>query len=252
MRLFGNDRLKELLSVPAIATYFGTAASIWAISTQYLLHGVIVLSLLCVILLLYNLGMYRRYAHFKRYKKIDSELRRLTHRTHDFLLDLRIANGYGEYDKAAAIATKNALNVASNVFSTLLASPCTASLMLHKQGRLITSLYCHNVNPERENNPSKGLDPGQGIAGQAFVTGDAVIWAVNDHNFREIRKEYKRFYLSGISVPFKVGGQYSGLLNVDCGLNQGFSAEAHKDIALCIADVVATISEALELREELS
>lgn len=246
-----KDRFKELLSIPAVATYVGTAASIWAIATHYLLQGVIVLSLLSVILLLYNIGMYRRYVHFKRYKVIDAELHRLTHRTHDFLLDLRIANNHGEYDKLAAIATKNALNVASNVFSTLIASPCTASLMLHQKGRLTTSLYCHNVDPQRENTPSKGLDSGEGIAGQAFVTGDAVVWTVEDHTFREIRKDFKRFYLSGISVPFKVGGQYAGLLNVDCKLAAGFDLSSHKELAMSMADVIGLVSEALQLRQDL-
>jgi transcriptional regulator with GAF, ATPase, and Fis domain len=162
--------------------------------------------------------MYRRYSRFKRYKKIDAELHRLTSRTHDYLFELRIANNHGEYDMAAALATKNALTAASNIFTTLLATPCTASLMLVANGRLTTSLYCHNVDPQREANPSSGLDPGHGVAGQAFGTREPVIWTVEDKTFRDIRKDHRKFYLSGISVPFKVGGEYFGLLNIDCKL----------------------------------
>lgn len=244
------ERFKEAYSLPALATYGGTAASVWAISSDYLLTGVIVLTLLCVILMLSNILMYRRYSYFKRYKKVDADLRRLTHRIHDFLLELRIGNGSSDFEMSAAMATKGALTAGSNIFSTLLGIPCTASLMLQRNGRLVTSLYCHNVDISRESNPSQGLDPNQGVASEAFITRDAVVWSAEEKLFKEIRQNSKKFYLSGISVPFKVGQHFVGLLNIDCRQYQRFDVESHRELALSIADTIASINEALALCQD--
>lgn len=171
-----NKLFKEWLSPPAIATYLGTIAAYLAYLKDYELLSIAFLAVLCAILFFSNLYIYRRYSRYKRYTQIDAELHRLTHRVRDFVADLRLTSDVSEAQEKTAAAVKGALTTAADIFSTVTNSACTASLMLEREGRLRTFQYCHQVNPERESKPSGEMPAGDGIAGQAFTTGDVVVW----------------------------------------------------------------------------
>lgn len=245
-------QFKEWTSPVAIATYLGAIGSYLAYLKDFDLLAIAFLSVLGLILFFSNLLIYRRYVKYKRYTTIDSELHRLTHRTRDFVGDLRLTTDIYEAEEKAASAIKGALTTAANIFTMITEKKCTASLMLEKDGTLRTYLYCHQVDPERENKPSGKMPSGEGIAGQAFTTGDVVVWGSQTNSFKEIRKEHRNFYNSGISTPFKAGMKYAGLLNIDTLTENAFQKEPHKQIAATVADQIGVIMECTNLWRDLS
>lgn len=239
--------LKEWLSPVAIATYLGTGGTLVAFLEKQTLLAVVFLSVLVVLLFLSNLHIYRRYSYFKRCTQIDSDLHRLTHRTRDHVVELRMISNVYEAEEKSAAAVKGVLTTASTIFTTIVGETCMASLMLERNGTLRTVQYCHQVEPERENKPSRALAAGEGIAGEAFAVGDVVVWGDGDPSFKGIRDDHANFYRSGMCTPFKLGLRYAGLLNIDSKKVGAFQKETHKQIAATIADQIGVIMECLSL-----
>ena len=238
----------EFYSLPAMATYLGTAISIWALQSNYLQLALGVVSVLTLFLLLYLIATHRKYRYFKRFKAIDVELHKLSHRTRDYISELRMAENRDEARQISGAATKHALSVASKCFEILIEKPCCSSLMLPRPHKALKTVqYCYNADPQRESIPSDMLSPSDGIAGQAFTSGDVLVWSLGDTRFKEIRNGYAKYYKSGISIPFKAGLVYAGVLNVDCGAESGFDYELHKQVGATIADTVGIIIECLNL-----
>jgi transcriptional regulator with GAF, ATPase, and Fis domain len=246
------SQLKEWLSPVSIATYLGTIGSYIAFYKDFDALAVAFLEFLAVVLFLSNLYIYRRYARYKRYTMIDSNLHRLTHRTRDFIVELRLTTDRNEAQEKCAAATKGALTTAADIFTTITDSHCTASLMLERDGQLQTFQYCHQVLPERENKPSGKMPSGDGIAGQAFATGDVVVWGESAPSFKSIRPDHASFYRSGMCTPFKAGMKYAGLLNLDSLLENAFQKESHKQLAATLADQIGVIMECMNLWEDLN
>jgi transcriptional regulator with GAF, ATPase, and Fis domain len=246
-----NDKLKEWLSPIAIATYIGSIGSIVAVLNKELAVALIVVTTLAAVLLIGNIHFYRRYSRYKRYTEIDHLLHRLTHRTRDYILDLRIETNSLTVEEITASAIKMALSTGADIFTKLTNTQCTASLMLLDDKKLQTVQYCFQVNPERESRRSKELDIGEGIAGQAFATGDLVVWDQNNQAFKQIREDSFSFYTSGFSIPFKAGRNYAGLFNIDSLSVNIFRKSKHKQIAAAIADQIALIIEASNLWSDL-
>lgn len=247
-----KSNLREWTNPVAIATYIGAIGSYIAYLKEFDLLAITFLSVLVLILTLNNLIVYRRYVKYKRYTTIDTELHRLTHRTRDFIGDLRMTTYIFEAEEKSASAIKGALTTAANIFTLITGDKCTASLMLEKSGALRTYLYCHQVDPERENKPSGEMPSGEGIAGQAFTTGDVVVWGDQANSFRKIRQDHEAFYRSGMSIPFRAGQKYAGLLNIDTLTANAFQKNPHKQIGATVADQIGVIIECNNLWRDLS
>jgi transcriptional regulator with GAF, ATPase, and Fis domain len=163
------------------------------------------------------------------------------------LVDLRLITTEVEAEEKTAAAIKGALTTAADIFTTIINQDCTASLMLERAGFLHTYQYCHQVDPGRESKPSGKMPAGDGIAGQAFATGDVVAWGDSAPSFKGIRPGHEAFYRSGMCTPFKVGLQYAGLLNVDSRLENAFQKESHAQLALAVANQIGVIMECMNL-----
>ena len=192
---------------------------------------------------------YKKYKYkYKSYEKIipiiDSQLHRLCHRTRDYTTCLRAAENAQETENYAESAIKNALISASNTFAELTGVTCTSSMMLiQKDGSLKTTLYCPNVDPQRESRPSGNLSTDSGIAGEALSTGNVVSWSSGDTKFKQTRNDFAEYYNSGICIPFKSGFEYLGLLNIDSLETNKFNDKKHREIAATFGDSIALILE---------
>lgn len=248
-----EDIQKQLFSVPAIATYIGTGFGAWGVFKNNLILATISLGILCILLLGYLYVINSKYKKHKRYKEINSELHRLAHRTRDFITLLRCHESESDVLHLVDAALRNALTVASNSFSKLTASNCSASLMLRNNGQNIkTVLYCHNADPQRDSQPSGSLSIDEGVAGKAMSTGNVVVWDKGDSTFKPTRKDYEKYYTSGISIPFKSGFDYMGLINIDTLDRNVFDEKLHQEVGATIADTVGLILGAQDLWKELN
>ena len=246
-----DDIKRELFSLPSIATFISAGISIWAYFQSQLLIVVSVLSVLVIILSSYLINVHRKYRKMKRFKEIDEDIHRLTHRMRDYLTELQACLNDNEAKQVIANATKAVLTTSSTIFTKLTAEECVASLMLPDKNsrKLNTVQYSFNVDPQREGNDSQGLNPDEGIAGKAFNSGDVVVWNNYDSTFVKIRENHEKCYLSGISIPFKAGYSYAGILNIDCMECSVFSVDNHKQIGAAIADSLGILTEALSIWE---
>lgn len=242
---------KELFSMPSLATFLSAAIAVWAYRENELLIAVSTLSVLSVLLIGYLIAMHRKYRKVKRFKEIDEEIHRLTHRMRDYLTEIQASLDKNEAMQVIGNATKSVLTTASNIFTTLTGEKCVASLMLPDKttGKLQTFQYSFDVDPQREGNRSDGLDKDQGVAGLAFNSGDVVVWNNHDPQFIKIRKNYEECYLSGICIPFKAGYSYAGILNIDCISCGVFNKDDHKQIGAALADALGIITEVLSMWE---
>lgn len=247
-----KERWKEIVSIPAIATYAGTGASMWAYLADYLFVSTVVLSSVVIVLFFTCIQIHQRSVRFKKFKMIDSDLRRLTHRTKEYTYHLRLANSEQEFKSLSAEALRDVVDAASMVFKILCEVECTVSVMLRVGGgRLATTLYSHNVDPRRKEQPSQPLSPDEGVASEAFRCQEAVVWTSGHRSFKQTRQNHADFYCSGVTVPFKVGGTNAGLLNIDSREEKKFNQKDHQYIATLFADCVALIIEMQQLREDL-
>lgn len=246
-----KESRKELFSMPSLATFLSAAIAVWAYHEEELLIAVSTLSVLSILLVGYLLVMHRKYRKIKRFKEIDEEIHRLTHRMRDYLTELQASLDNNEAKQVIGNATKSALTTASNIFTILTGEKCVASLMLpdRNTGKLHTVQYSFDVDPQREGNRSNGLDKDQGVAGLAFNSGDVVVWDNHDSQFVRIRENYEECYLSGISIPFKAGYSYAGILNVDCMACGVFNKREHKQVGAALADALGIITEVLSMWE---
>ncbi|WP_419177113.1 GAF domain-containing protein [Desulfosediminicola sp.] len=251
--MIDKELQKKLLSIPAIATYIGTAIGIWGIVKDKQNLTIITLLVLVSILLGYLYQVYGKYKYFKRYKIIDSEFHRLSHRTRDMVTLMRCASEKQEVMSFTEAATRNALTVASNTFKTITGFDCTASLMIKQNNnRLKTTWYCHNSDPQRESQESTYLELNDGVAGEAVSTGCVIVWNNGDTKFKATREDYGKYYSSGISIPFKSGLEYMGVVNVDSKEIKIFDSKQHQEIGANIADTIGIIFNTQSMWEELN
>jgi hypothetical protein len=244
-------------SVPAVAAYFGTATAAAAAMSNRWIVATLTLAILCAILGAYLTDVHRKYRLYKPYKKIEKQLRNLSHHTLEYVIRLRQAPDF-ECDMLGAIATKNILTDASNMFTVLTNVQCTASLMLpvHPEGAklgnermLQTVQYCHNVCAERERSTGCGIAIGKGAPGHAFASGEVVTWRDTDPNFHSLRLDHKKYYRSGMCIPLKSGFEYIGLVNIDCCAENVFSEKMHRTLGALVGDSISYVIVTLELRK---
>lgn len=244
--------LKEWFSPVAVATYLGTIAGLVSSVKEFYAAATVIFALLSAILLLSNFLMYKRYTRYKRYTLIDEDLRRLAHTVKEFVLALRTTTSAIEMEELTAGAIRGVLTSAAEVFSKVSAVPCTASIMLERGGQLRTETYCYQVAPERVIKESGSLQAGEGIAGQAFSTGDVVVWGPDTRQFKTIRADTEKFYLSGISIPIRTSMKYCGLLNIDCHATGVFVKDRQEQIAHVLADQIGLIMDCRSLWKDLN
>ena len=244
--------VKEWLSPVAIATYLGTFGTLAALWKDSFVISTIILALLSSVLLVSNYLMYKRYSKYKRFTQIDEDLRRLTHTVKEYVLTLRMATSRPEMEELTAGAIRAVLTSAAEIFTRVTAVQCTASIMMERDGVLRTESYCYQVNRERADKDSSALQPGEGIAGQAFSTGTVVVWGATTQSFKAIREDYSRFYQSGMSIPIRTSMQYAGLLNVDSKSHGVFIKERQEEIAHVLADLVGLIMDCRSLWKDLN
>lgn len=237
---------RELWSVPAVSSYLGIAFSLWSLIENRLILAVIFLALLSAILAAYLIVVHRKYRDCKPYKKIDKHLHKLSHHVNEFMAKLKQPSE-GDMQDAAAIASKNVLTDASNIFTMLIGHECTASLMLPetvKPGQeqiLQTVQYCHNASPDRERHRGTGIAIGKGVPGYAFTSGEVITWRDTDKNFVPSRSDHRKYYVSGMCIPLRWGFEYLGLVNIDCRAENGFSDEMHKELGAVIGNHMSFI-----------
>jgi transcriptional regulator with GAF, ATPase, and Fis domain len=244
--------LKEWLSPVAIATYLGTIGTLAALWKDSFVISTVILALLSAVLLASNFLMYRRYSKYKRFTQIDEDLRRLTHTVKEYVLMLRLATSRPEMEEQTAGAIRAVLTSAAEIFTRVTTSQCTASIMMERDGLLRTESYCYQVNRERADRQSLALQPGEGIAGQAFSTGTVVVWGPSTQSFKAIRDDYSRFYQTGISIPIRTSMQYAGLLNIDSKTDGVFIKERQEEIAHVLADLVGLVMDCRSLWKDLN
>lgn len=244
--------VKEWLSPVAVATYLGTIGTLAALWKDSFVISTIILALLSSVLLISNYLMYRRYSKYKRFTQIDEDLRRLTHSVKEYVLTLRVATSRPEMEELTAGAIRAVLTSAAEIFTRVTETQCTASVMMERDGVLRTEAYCYQVNRERADKESSALQPGEGIAGQAFSTGTVVVWGASTQSFKAIRDEYARFYQSGMSVPIRTSMQYAGLLNIDSKSQGVFIKERQEEIAHVLADLVGLVMDCRSLWKDLN
>jgi hypothetical protein len=255
-----NEELrKEIFSLPAIATFLGTAIAIWTLVEKNAAMTFSVLATVVFILFGYLFAFHRRNSdHKRRIQSLSEDLsivskrlhhvslsfHMLTHRSRDYLSDARTSTSKNERQDQLDAAIKMALTTASGNFTHLLGVPCSASMMIRQRdGRFRTVYYCHNANPQRESKGSDPLHASQGIVGKALATGDVVLWGHKDHIFVRTRPDYEKFYRSGLCVPFKKSYVYQGVLNIDCLNDDGFAYEDHKELGAAYADMLGLLLE---------
>lgn len=255
-----NEALrKELFSIPSILALVGTAIAVWSLVEEKAALTFIVLFVVVVILIGYLRSLHRKNVEQKKtnqtlsddlldvsrkFHEVNQSFHKLTHRSRDYLSDARTATSPNERKDQLDAAIKMALTTASGNFSSLVGTPCSASLMLRQRdGKFRTVYYCHNANPQRESKRSDPLLATQGIIGKALSTGDAVPWSDDDHAFVRTRPDHTKFYKSGICIPFKKSYDYSGVLNVDCCIENGFDYEKHKELGAAYADMLGLLLE---------
>lgn len=244
--------LKEWLSPVAVATYLGTIGTLAALWKDSFLASTIILALLSTVLLISNLLMYRRYSKYKRFTQIDEDLRRLTHTVKEYVLSLRMTTNHAEMQELMAGAIRAVLTSSAEIFTRITATQCTASIMMERDGLLRTESYCYQVNRERADKESSALQPGEGIAGQAFSTGTVVVWTPSTQAFKAIREDYLRFYQSGMSVPIRTSMKYAGLLNIDSKKEGVFVKERQEEVALVLADLAGLVMDCRSLWKDLN
>lgn len=244
--------IKEWLSPVAIATYLGTIGTLAALWKDSFVISTVILALLSCVLLVSNYLMYKRYSKYKRFTQIDEDLRRLTHTVKEYVLTLRMATSRPEMEELTAGAVRAVLTSASEIFTRVTATRCTASIMMEHNGLLRTEAYCYQVNRERADKESLALQPDEGIAGQAFSTGAVVVWSSATQSFKAIRDDYLRFYQSGMSIPIRTSMQYAGLLNIDARSEGVFIKERQEEIAHVLADLVGLVMDCRSLWKDLN
>ena len=80
---------------------------------------------------------------------------------------------------------------------------------------------------QRKDSKSTKLLRSHGMAGMCFNDGKPR-WSndfeqsAKDGEFSPVRSDWKEFYLSGISSPFKVDGKIAGVFNLDCSEKNKF------------------------------
>lgn len=119
---------------------------------------------------------------------------------------------------------------------------CCASIMLPDDSRnpkeIETAIRSLNEPATREKFKTT-LKIGQGLAGKAFETGVSQ-WSNNfgeTDEFFPVRQDYKVYYNSGISSPFKANGRIHGVLNLDCEEPIEFENGIYF-LVQCVADLI--------------
>lgn len=188
--------------------------------------------------------------------ELNKYMHSLAHEVRDCVSDLRAIEQSKDYEEEAkqriATSTERILNYASTSFTKLLNCECVASLMLREQNRTLTTVcYSGNASRERTGRRSGSLAINGGIAGKAFETKDVVEWKIGDPLFTPIRERFEDFYRSGMSIPFRVGYEYGGILNIDCmdtnAFGNGNINNFKKNCGCAFADSIGSITEALNL-----
>ena len=248
-----NDA-RSLWSVPAISGYVGTIVTLWSVVENALQWAVVTLVIVCLVLAGYLIVIHRKYRVCKPFRKVDEHVRRMAHHMRDHLHLLKECP-VQELERQTATAIKSVLNDTSNIFSTLVGERCTSSIMLPDTGAdtertLMTAFYCHNVHPQRENVKSTGVLASKGIVGRALVSGEVVTWTRSDAEFVETRRDYHKYYASGLTAPIKMGSELIGVLNVDCPREHAFQSKLHSELGAAAADVISSITAALALRRQ--
>lgn len=242
---------KEWLSPIAIATYIAAITAVVALVKEHHLIATTILALLATLLLISTYLTYQRYTKYKRYTLIDEDLRRMTHNAREFVFSLRTTTSAAEVEELTAGTIKSLLTSSAEVFTKITTEPCTASIMLERNGQLRTQLYCHQVSPERTIKTSGALKADEGVAGQALSTGDAVVWGPSTRSFVATREGHERHYLSGISVPIRTSMQNCGLLNIDSRAEEIFRKESHEEICFVLADHIGLVMDCRSLWKDL-
>lgn len=179
-----------------------------------------------------------------------SNVHNLSHKIRDTISDLRVLDDLNEAKSRVGLCISELLTQSSHCLTRVTGSECVSSLMLHANGSLRTYHYSLNAPSDRTGKSSMPLDPDKGIAGQAFQSGDVVFWSKGHPHFVEIRSNGQRFYESGMTIPFRIGFCYAGLLNVDCKKENAFGGQTHRMIGAAFADAIGAASELLILWEE--
>lgn len=231
-------------------TILGAIASILLAIIEYTAFAIF-LAIALIIILAYTAASYIRRVHtlesklqgFKEawvsfhtategkiqsvYNQFD-RLHEIIHQTRNQITSPQLYQAIQSHDVRDTINTtiiQNILNQLAYLFIDLLGIDCVASVMFPEAPDsevLQTALWSENAKSERIEHPSR-IIKGHGIAGQVFTDGGVRV--INDiqknlesemgPKFTPEPPNYRKFYNSFISAPFKVNGEIQGIIHLD-------------------------------------
>ncbi|MEN9283135.1 MAG: hypothetical protein RLZZ179_628 [Verrucomicrobiota bacterium] len=272
----------DLYSTPALATYAGLGVSIYSAVNDKLWAAVLGIALGLLVMIGTSMNREKRVRELKsevesknrklkelsdilkqlekqsdgRRKKVFSNWHKVSHSVRDFTTQIVVLGRGASTDTLAQelkLQIEALLNVSSTIFSELTGHDCIASLMVYDEtNQLSTRFYSSNAPPDRSGNQSSPISTTRGIVGSAFAEGDATRWTLGDLRFIPIRKNYENYYRSGLTIPFKVGRRYAGVLNIDSLIERNFENCTLREAGCAVADAIGIVMGILDLYTKLN